>query len=68
LGEDRLTTARLLHEVDEKESHHSLHTAARRSEVELFVVSGDIEGTRFAEFGGIVFELFYRADLSTFMA
>lgn len=34
--------------------------------IELFVIDGDIEDSDFGRFGGIVFELFYRADLSVF--
>jgi len=34
--------------------------------VEMHVISGDIEDSEFGKFGGIVFELFYRADLSVF--
>ena len=36
------------------------------SDVELFVIKGDIKGSDFGDFGGIVFELFYRVDLDTF--
>mmetsp|Transcript_16649 Transcript_16649/g.51448 ORF Transcript_16649/g.51448 Transcript_16649/m.51448 type:complete len:341 (-) Transcript_16649:24-1046(-) len=35
-------------------------------DVELFVVSGDCKDTRFMQFGGIVCEMFYRADLSVY--
>lgn len=37
------------------------------SEVEMHVIEGDIQGTKFGEYGGIVFELFYRTDLGMFM-
>ena len=40
---------------------------AEGSDVEMYVVTGDIKDTRFQNFGGIVTELFYRADLSIFM-
>lgn len=33
--------------------------------VELNVIEGDISGSRLEEYGGVVFELFYRVDLST---
>eukprot|EP00605_Chrysophyceae_sp_TOSAG23-4_P000283 GSChrysophyteH1.ASY1.ANO1.328.1 assembled CDS len=37
------------------------------NEVEMFVISGDIDESKdFYKYGGIVFELFYRADLSVF--
>jgi hypothetical protein len=36
------------------------------SDVELAVIKGDVKGTEFGDFGGIVFELFYRVDLDTF--
>uniref|UniRef100_A0A6S8EEA5 Uncharacterized protein n=3 Tax=Aplanochytrium stocchinoi TaxID=215587 RepID=A0A6S8EEA5_9STRA len=35
-------------------------------DVELYVITGNISGTRFHEYGGIVFEMFYRVDLSLF--
>lgn len=35
-------------------------------DVELLVITGDIKGTKFADFGGIVAELFYAADLAVF--
>ena len=35
-------------------------------EVELHVITGDVESTEFGKYGGVVFELFYRADLSVF--
>ena len=35
-------------------------------EVEPFVVAGDVDQTDFGKYGGIVFELFYRTDLSAF--
>ena len=35
-------------------------------EVEMHVVSGNIDDSDFGQYGGIVFELFYRADLSVF--
>mmetsp|Transcript_7845 Transcript_7845/g.19466 ORF Transcript_7845/g.19466 Transcript_7845/m.19466 type:complete len:335 (+) Transcript_7845:85-1089(+) len=34
--------------------------------VELCVIAGPIENTLFGQYGGLVFELFYRADLSSF--
>mmetsp|Transcript_47958 Transcript_47958/g.74909 ORF Transcript_47958/g.74909 Transcript_47958/m.74909 type:complete len:148 (+) Transcript_47958:106-549(+) len=34
--------------------------------VELIVITGPIEDTQFGQYGGLVFELFYRADLSAF--
>ena len=34
--------------------------------VELLVIDGDIEESDFGRYGGIVFELFYRADMSVF--
>lgn len=43
-----------------------IESARADGEVELCVISGNIEGTDFGKFGGIVFELFYRADLSVF--
>lgn len=36
-------------------------------EVDMVVIQGDCEGTRFMDFGGIVFELFYRVNLEDFM-
>ena len=35
-------------------------------DVEIFVVSGDTKDTRFEKYGGIVAEMFYRADLSIY--
>ena len=35
-------------------------------DVELFVVTGDAKDTKFDKYGGIVAELFYRADLSVY--
>lgn len=39
----------------------------RDGTVELFVITGDVEETAFGKWGKIVFELFYRVDLSTMM-
>ena len=36
-------------------------------DVEMIVIKGDIEGTLFGDHGGIVFEMFYRADLDMFL-
>jgi len=36
-------------------------------DVEMSVIKGDIAGTKFGDFGGIVFELFYRADLDMYV-
>jgi len=36
-------------------------------DVEMVVIEGDISGTKFADYGGIVFEMFYRANLEDFM-
>ena len=52
--------------VHESKKAFIANTRAEGGEIELFVVTGDIEGTRFSEFGGIVFELFYRVDFSVF--
>mmetsp|Transcript_9435 Transcript_9435/g.11312 ORF Transcript_9435/g.11312 Transcript_9435/m.11312 type:complete len:340 (-) Transcript_9435:103-1122(-) len=35
-------------------------------DVELYVINGEIEGSKFSDYGGIVFEMFYRVDLSLF--
>ena len=35
-------------------------------DVELFVISGDCKDTKFMQFGGVVCEMFYRADLSVY--
>lgn len=35
-------------------------------QVELWVIEGDVEDTEFGKYGKLVFELFYRADLSQF--
>lgn len=35
-------------------------------QVELVVISGDVENTEFGKYGKLVFELFYRVDLTTF--
>ena len=37
-------------------------------QVEMYVILGDVEGTDFGKYGKIVFEMFYRADLSNFGA
>lgn len=37
------------------------------NEVDMVVVLGNIEGTRFGDYGGVVFEMFYRANLEDFM-
>eukprot|EP00656_Telonema_subtile_P058393 TRINITY_DN9878_c0_g1_i2.p1 TRINITY_DN9878_c0_g1~~TRINITY_DN9878_c0_g1_i2.p1 ORF type:complete len:128 (+),score=55.51 TRINITY_DN9878_c0_g1_i2:99-482(+) len=37
------------------------------NEVEMVVILGSIEETRFGDFGGVVFEMFYRANLEDFM-
>ena len=34
-------------------------------QVEIFVISGDVAATEFGKFGSLVFEMFYRLDLST---
>ena len=34
-------------------------------QVELHVITGDVSGTEFGKYGSLVFELFYRVDLST---
>ena len=34
--------------------------------VELHVIEGDVKGTRFLDFGGVVCEMFYRADLTVY--
>jgi hypothetical protein len=38
----------------------------RGGQVELNIIRGDVEETTFASYGKIVFELFYRADLSVY--
>ena len=35
-------------------------------QVELHVIEGDVKGTRFLDFGGVVCEMFYRADLTVY--
>ena len=35
-------------------------------DVELHVIEGDVKGTRFLDFGGVVCEMFYRADLTVY--
>ena len=56
----------LMKKVYAHESKTKFIESARVDEVDLQVISGNIEGTKFGEYGGIVFELFYRADLSVF--
>ena len=34
--------------------------------IEVSVVEGDIEGVKFDDYGGIVFEIHYRTDLAMF--
>eukprot|EP00040_Diaphanoeca_grandis_P004722 m.29888 g.29888 ORF g.29888 m.29888 type:complete len:334 (+) comp16173_c0_seq1:31-1032(+) len=35
-------------------------------QVEIYVIKGDVESSDFAQYGKIVFEMFYRVDLSTY--
>eukprot|EP00035_Acanthoeca_spectabilis_P001143 m.78087 g.78087 ORF g.78087 m.78087 type:complete len:339 (+) comp10655_c0_seq2:257-1273(+) len=39
---------------------------AEDGQVELHVIRGDVSGTQFAEYGSLVFEQYYRVDLTTF--
>ena len=57
----------LMKKVYVHESKHKFIQGVRAdNDVEMYVITGDVAGTRFDDFGGIVFELFYRADLSVF--
>lgn len=39
--------------------------ARKDGQVELHVIRGDVSDTDFGRYGSLVFELFYRVDLST---
>mmetsp|Transcript_28611 Transcript_28611/g.85483 ORF Transcript_28611/g.85483 Transcript_28611/m.85483 type:complete len:341 (+) Transcript_28611:134-1156(+) len=52
--------------VHESKSKFIDAVRADGGDVELFVVSGDIKDTRFQKFGGVVAEMFYRADLTVY--
>ena len=42
-----------------------IHRARADGQVELHVIEGDVADSQFGRYGSIVFELFYRVDLST---
>ena len=42
-----------------------IQRARADGQVELHVIQGDVADSQFGRYGAIVFELFYRVDLST---
>ncbi|KAJ1461289.1 hypothetical protein M885DRAFT_432683 [Pelagophyceae sp. CCMP2097] len=52
--------------VHESKTQFIKNLKADSGDVECSVVTGDITGSKFDDFGAIVFEMFYRVDLSNF--
>eukprot|EP00658_Telonema_sp_P-2_P042873 TRINITY_DN30840_c0_g1_i1.p1 TRINITY_DN30840_c0_g1~~TRINITY_DN30840_c0_g1_i1.p1 ORF type:complete len:298 (+),score=92.61 TRINITY_DN30840_c0_g1_i1:124-1017(+) len=53
--------------IHESKSNFIQNARADGGDLEMVVIRGDVAGTKFGDYGGVVFEMFYRANLDDFM-